>query len=164
VNLLLRRRAMLRKDAPLTIILLTVLVSAGSLYLNFLAVIIDALQVGLGFSAFDAAMVGSANLYGGALGSLAAALLNRRINWRIAATIGIIALILFDLTSTLLHGLAPLLIVRFLHGIAGGLVLGAGFIVLSRTANPERTFGIMLMVQVAEAGLGLYVLPGFVDR
>lgn len=164
MNLPFRPAPMLRQDAFLTIILLTALTSAGSLYLNFLVVIIDTLQVGLGFSALDAGLVGSANLYGGAAGSLAAALLNRWINWRMAITIGIIALVLSDLASIGLNGLTPLMLVRFVHGIAGGIVVGAGFIVMSRTANPERTFGILLLVQVAESGLGVYLLPALVDQ
>ena len=55
-----------------------------------------------------------------------------------------------------------LLAVRSLHGLAGGLLVGVAYGVIARTAQVDRTFGILLFVQFGMGGLGVMFLPQLV--
>jgi hypothetical protein len=51
---------------------------------------------------------------------------------------------------------------RFLHGCVGGLLVGIGFAVMSRTTEVDRSFGYLLTIQFGLGGVGLMFLPGLV--
>ena len=54
--------------------------------------------------------------------------------------------------------LTPLIALRLLHGISGGLLVGLTYGLIARIAAPERTFGILLAVQFGLGGLGVALL------
>ncbi|NIA28179.1 MAG: MFS transporter, partial [Desulfobulbaceae bacterium] len=57
-----------------------------------------------------------------------------------------------------------LIVTRFAHGCVGGLLVGIGFAVISRTTHADRTFGYLLSIQFGLGGLGLIYLPGLVPQ
>ena len=155
----------LRKASPngeIARILLAFLASAGLFYVNIMPALVDGLIHGAGFSNRQAGMIGSSNVYGAALGALVAVFLVKRINWRVAAYVLLVGLICMDLVSMTLHGFEQLLVVRFLHGFIGGMLVGIGFSIISRTREADRTFGYLLLVQVGVGGIGLMLLPPLV--
>ncbi|MEQ9464584.1 MAG: MFS transporter [Haliea sp.] len=141
---------------------LAFLATAGLFYVNIMPALVDGLVEGLGFSNRDAGLVGSANVYGAALGALAAVFVVRHIRWRRAAFLLLLTLILLDLVSILLRLPLMLVAVRFVHGAVGGLLVGIGFAVIARTLKPDRTFGYLLLVQFGLGGLGVMLLPPLV--
>lgn len=143
-------------------ILLAFLASAGLFYVNIMPALVDGLIHGAGFSNREAGMIGSSNVYGAALGALTAVFLVKRINWRAAAYGLLVGLICMDLVSMTLHSFQYLLVVRFLHGFIGGVLVGIGFSIISRTREADRTFGYLLLVQVGIGGIGLMLLPPLV--
>lgn len=140
-------------------IMLAFLATAGLFYVNIMAAIVDGLVAGLGLSENQAGQIGSANIYGAALGALAAVFLVRDWPWRRVAWICLAILIAVDIGSIWIGAFEILLPVRMAHGVVGGLLTGTAFAVIARTANPDRTFGMLLFVQFGLGGLAVMVLP-----
>jgi predicted MFS family arabinose efflux permease len=145
-------------------VLLAFLASAGLLYVNIMPALVDGLKQGLGFTNKQAGLVGSCNVYGAACGAFLIAFLVRRINWRSAAHLLLLGLVGMDLLSMLIRQPFPLMGVRFLHGFIGGMLVGLGFSIIARTMAPDRTFGMLLLVQVLTGGIGVMSLPLLVRR
>lgn len=145
-------------------VLLAFLATAGLFYVNIMPALVDGLIEGLGFTNKEAGLVGSANVYGAAVGAFAAVFIVKRVNWRMAAVALLIGLILIDLASMLLKNPPALVATRFAHGCVGGLLVGIGFAVISRTSEVDRTFGYLLTIQFGLGGLGLIYLPPLVPE
>ena len=139
--------------------LLALLATAGFFYVNIMPAIVSGLVDGLHFSARDAGRVGSANVYGAALGALSAVWLAQHAPWRRIAVVALLGLMSLDVLSLFVVTPAALTAVRFAHGLVGGTLVGTAFLVISRTRVPERTFGVLVFVQYGLGGLALLVLP-----
>jgi predicted MFS family arabinose efflux permease len=143
-------------------VFLAFLATAGLYYVNIMPAIVDGLIEGLGFSSRQAGFVGSANVYGAAAGALIIVFLIKRLRWRPTAYVLLGGLILMDLLSMLISVPEALTAFRFIHGAVGGALVGTGFAVIARTVNPDRTFGVLLVVQFGLGGLGNLYLPRLV--
>jgi len=143
-------------------VLLAFLATAGLFYVNIMPALVDGLIEGLGFSNREAGLVGSANVYGAAVGAFSAVFVVKKINWRIAAVVLLFGLITVDFISMVLASAPVLIGTRFVHGCIGGLLVGIGFAVISRTTEVDRTFGYLLTIQFGLGGLGLIYLPPLV--
>jgi MFS transporter, DHA1 family, inner membrane transport protein len=141
---------------------LAFLATAGLFYVNIMPAIVSGLIEALGFSNQQAGSVASANMYGAAFGALVIVPFVRRMNWQLVALGFLLALIAIDLVSLALSHPTTLVIVRFLHGFVGGMLVGTGFSVMARTDQPDRSFGMLLVVQYGLGGLGVMVIPGLV--
>lgn len=75
----------------------------------------------------------------------------KRVRWRPVSDGLLAALTLIDLLSMLITVPEAMIVFRFFHGCIGGALVGVGFSVIARTMNPDRTFGVLLIVQF---GLG----------
>lgn len=152
------------EDSLLASVLLSFLATAGLFYVNIMAALVDGLISGAGLSPRDAGLVASANVYGAAVGALAAVFVIRRLPWRSTAVAVLLGLVAIDLVSILFKAPEILIGVRFLHGMIGGLLVGVAFGVIARSATPDRTFGMLLVVQFGLGGLGLMFLPRLVPQ
>ena len=149
-------------DGLLAAMLLSFLATAGFMYVNIMPAIVEGLQTGLHFSAPVAGRIGAANVYGAAVGALLATLLVTHWPWRRAAVALLLVLVGIDIASMFVADSSALLAIRALHGMVGGCLVGFSFSVIARTAQPERTFGMLLVVQGGLGGLGVMVLPRLV--
>jgi predicted MFS family arabinose efflux permease len=136
--------------------------TAGFFYVNIMPALVESLTGGLGFDSRQAGLVSAANVYGSAFGALLAVLLVRRLPWRRVAPWLLLALIAMDGISMQLVSPPPLIAVRALHGILGGMLVGLTYGVIARFDAPERTFGILLALQFGLGGLGVALLPRLV--
>ncbi len=143
-------------------VLLSFLATAGLFYVNIMPALVDGLIDGLGFTNQQAGFVGSANVYGAALGAFSVVFVIRRINWKTAAVGLLIGMILCDVVSLYITDPYVLIVMRFFHGTVGGFLVGIGFAVISRTTQVDRTFGYLLTIQFGLGGLGLMYLPPLV--
>lgn len=155
---------MLRPESFASRLVLALVATAGFFYVNVMPALVEALTGGLGFDNRQAGLVSSANVYGAAVGALAAVLLVRRVAWESAAAMLLGVLAMLDLASIWLTRFEPLLALRFVHGLAGGTLVGLTYGLIARIAAPERTFGILLALQFGLGGVGVSVLPGLVPR
>jgi len=151
-------------NSMLARVLLAFLATAGFFYVNIMPALVDGLKVGLGFTNKQAGLVGSCNVYGAACGAFLIAFLVRRINWRSTAHLFLLGLIAMDLLSMLVKNPFALMGARFLHGFIGGMLVGISFSIFARTTAPDRTFGVLLLVQVSAGGLGVMSLPLLVPK
>ena len=149
-------------DGFVAAVLLSVLATAGFFYVSILPALVSGLITGLNFSPQLAGRIASCNVYGAAVGAFFAVLVVRRIPWRRAAVPLLCVLLLFDLVSMQVQ--APLVLgcLRLLHGLTGGLLVGITYGVMSRTASPDRCFGVLMIVQSVLGGLGSMFLPRLV--
>ena len=145
-------------------VLLSFLASAGLYYVNIMPALVDGLKQGLGFSNKQAGLVGSFNVYGAAAGAFLIAFLVRRLPWRATAHLFLLGLITADLLSMLFHDPYALMGSRFVQGFIGGMLIGLSFSIIARTISPDRTFGMLLLVQVFTGGIGVMSLPLLVPR
>jgi predicted MFS family arabinose efflux permease len=146
-------------DGLVAAAMLSFLATAGFFYVNIMPAIVSGLVDGLHFGAREAGWVGSANVYGAVAGALLAVFLSQRVRWRRIAVLALCALIVIDLLSITITTPWPLIITRFLHGTVGGTLVGTSFAVIARTRVPERTFGMLLIVQYGLGGVALLLLP-----
>ncbi len=151
-------------NSMLARIFLAFLTSAGLFYVNIMPTIVSGLIEALGFTNQQAGSIASANMYGAASGALFIVFLVKRLNWQLAATLFLSGLIAIDLASMQLTDPTVLLLVRFLHGFIGGMLVGTGFSLIARTSQPDRTFGVLLFVQFGFGGLGIMLIPGLVPE
>jgi predicted MFS family arabinose efflux permease len=157
-----RRFATAPPDGLIAAVLLSFLATAGLFYVNIMSALVSGLIDGLHFSQKDAGFVASANVYGAAFGALIAVFMVKRIPWRRAAIAALVTLIAIDLASTQIAVPDILIGTRFVHGVAGGFLVGVAFSVIARTHMPDRVFGMLLVVQFGLGGLGVMFLPALV--
>ena len=141
---------------------LSFLATAGFFYVNIMGAIVSGLVDGLHLSPSVAGRIGAYNVYGAAIGAFFAVLVVRRIAWRPAAVLLLCALIGLDVASMWAHSADLLSVLRLLHGLAGGLLVGISYAVIARTRLPDRCFGVLMVVQSSLGGLGLMFLPQLV--
>jgi MFS family permease len=149
-------------DGLLAAVMLSFLATAGFFYVNIMPALVEGLRTGLDFSEREAGLAGSANVYGAAAGALLATFLVTRWAWRPAAYALLGLLMAIDLASTLVAAPHLMIAVRGVHGLVGGCLVGLSYGVFARTRRPERTFGMLLVVQGGLGGLGVMVLPKLV--
>jgi predicted MFS family arabinose efflux permease len=145
-------------------VLLAFLATAGIYYVNIMSAIVAGLREGLGITEADAGIISSANVYGAALGAFIVVFVVKHWPWRLMAVSSLVLLIVIDLVSTELRTLESLVDFRFAHGFVGGWLVGTAFAVIARTKSPDRTFGMLLVVQFGLGGLGVMYLPGLVPK
>ena len=63
----------------------------------------------------------------------------QRINWRISAAVLLAILMICDLMSANVADATYLTSLRFLHGLAGGSLIGIGMSVIARTAHAVKS-------------------------
>jgi predicted MFS family arabinose efflux permease len=143
-------------------VFLAFLATAGIFYINIMPTIVDGLIQALGFNNQQAGAVASANVYGAAAGALLIVFLVKHINWRFASLLFLCVVIAIDLASIYVSSPTALVAIRFLHGFVGGMLVGTGFSVIARTVQPDKTFGVLLVVQFGLGGLGVMFIPGLV--
>ena len=145
-------------------VLLAFLATAGLYYVNIMPALVDGFKEGLSFSNRDAGLVGSFNVYGAACGAFVVAFLVTRINWRLTSHLLLLGLLVLDTISMFVVDPASLMALRFVHGLVGGSLVGVGFSIIARTQAPDRTFGMLLLVQALAGGLGVMALPPLVPQ
>jgi predicted MFS family arabinose efflux permease len=145
-------------------VFLAFLATAGLFYVNIMPALVDGLIEGLGFSNKEAGLVNSANVYGAAVGAFSIVFVVKRLNWRKSAYTLLGVLITIDAISMFLTTPEALMVVRFIHGGVGGMLVGIGFAVMARTEQPDRAFGYLLLVQFGLGGFGVMFLPGLVPQ
>lgn len=137
---------------------LAVVASAGILYANLSPVIISGLAQDSGFTSEAAGYVFAGNMYGTAIGGFTIIFLINQLNWKWAAVALAALLICSDLLSAQFETADVLYIIRFIHGLIGGALVGVGMSVIARTENPERTIAFAIVIQLSLGGIGAAVI------
>lgn len=145
-------------------IFLAFLTTAGIFYINIMPALVNGLKEGLGYTNQQAGFVSSANLYGAAAGALLAVFIVKHIDWKKWAYLLLVAILTLDAASIIVQLPQIMIPLRGLHGLVGGLLVGIGFAVISRTQDADKTFGYLLLIQWGLGGLGIMYLPAMVPE
>jgi len=143
---------------------LAFLATAGLFYVNIMPAIVSGLIEALEFTNQQAGSVAAANMYGAAFGALFIIWFVKRMNWQLVSVVFLLTLISIDLASTYVSHPTTLTAIRFVHGFVGGMLVGTGFSVMARTEEPDKSFGMLLIVQFGLGGLGVMFIPGLVPH
>ncbi|GGW91093.1 MFS transporter [Alteromonas halophila] len=140
-------------------VMLAFLATAGLFYVNIMPAIVSGLIDSLGFSRADAGLVASLNIYGAAVGALVAVFIITRVYWKPLAVALLLGLIALDTLSIWVTEPLTMKLLRGLHGMVGGMLVGVSFAVIARVSLVHKTFGYLLFVQFGLGGLGVMFLP-----
>jgi len=100
-----------------------------------------------GFSEQQAANIAALEGMGLVVSSVLAALWIRRASWVGALVVAFLAYAALNAVSANLAGYTPLLVVRFLTGLAGGSLFAVSVAALGDNREPDRAFGLAQAVQ-----------------
>ncbi len=127
--------------------------SCGIVYANATPLIVSALEQSPAFTPEAAGFVFSANMYGTSLGGLLVIALVRALPWRLSCILLAACIACLDFASVWIDHPTTLAAVRFAHGLTGGAIMGFGSLVIARAGNADRTFGIMIAIQMIMGGI-----------
>lgn len=145
-------------------VFLSFLATAGFFYVNIMAAMVSGLIDALHFDKSQAGYIAAANVYGAATGALLIVFVVTRWPWKRIATLLLTALIAMDTASIFLRDPNALLVLRFAHGLAGGALVGLTYSLVARMEAPDKTFGVLLIVQYGLGGIAIWALPPLVPR
>ncbi len=153
----------IHQDSTLAAVMYAILATAGLFYVNLGGAFLSAFVDGLGVGRDEAGLIVSANKYGAAAGALIATFLVKNIPWRKAAGILLLLMMSVDIISSQITSAENLIAIRFLHGTIGGISVGIGLSVIARTLNPDKIFGMLLVVQYSFGSIGIWTVPRLVE-
>jgi MFS family permease len=87
----------------------------------------------------------------------------RRVSWRPTAVALLVMLLAMDLCSARFSEPGWLHLLRFAHGLAGGALIGVAMSVIARSRGPERTFALLIMIQLLLGGTGTAILTPILE-
>lgn len=117
-----------------------------------------------GFTEQQSGWLASIDLGGYALATALTALIVDRLRWRHLAVCGVAIIALANVATTFAHPFSTFAAVRFVSGLGCGILAALASITLSRTANPERSFGVLFAVSLLFGTAGLWGLPSLLER
>lgn len=145
-------------------IILALVAMAGPLYVDIMPAIIATLRSEYCLRPDQAGFVAGANGYGSMLGALLALFLVSRVPWR-AFLIGLLAtLIVADLATMAVYDYYWMLSIRFIHGLAGGLLASVAYALMSQTADTRRSFGVLFVFHFGFGGIGIAMSSFFAGK
>ena len=101
----------------------------------------------------------SADIVTMALAMGVTAFLIHQWNWRVMAVIGLAFLLLGTVASIGADSFERMILARFIAGIGEGIAASVAFAIFGGTRNPDREFGIYLVVILSVAATFLYFIP-----
>ncbi len=153
----------IHQESTLAAVMYAILATAGLFYVNLGGAFLSAFVDGLGVGRDEAGLIVSANKYGAAAGALIATFLVKNIPWRKAAAVLLVLMMVVDIISSQITSADNLIAIRFLHGTIGGISVGIGLSVIARTMNPDKIFGMLLVVQYSFGSVGIWTVPRLVE-
>lgn len=131
----------------------------GNSVIYLIPLLIGAMIVDRGFTEQQAGLVASADLAGYAVATLVTALLLHRLNWRRAAIAALIVMVVANLVTTRVMGAAGFAAVRFVSGLGGGVLAAIATVLIGRSRDPHRGYGVMFAVSLLFGTTALWALP-----
>lgn len=138
--------------------------AVGSIVFVLLPILIGAFTDRLVLTQEQVGVLGSADMTGMFAAAVLATAWIRALNWRLAALAAATLLALCHLLSALVTDFTALLVVRAIAGFAGGSLMSISLTSLGDTRNPDRYFGLFIAAQLGLGALGLWAMPGLLER
>jgi predicted MFS family arabinose efflux permease len=151
-------------DAPKTIAAAVIISIVGNAVFIGMPMLVGAMADSLGFDEQQLGWLASADLSGIFVASIVTSLLLNRVNRRAMAYLGIAIAIVTNYLSTTLNTFEPLVAVRVLSGIGGGICYALGVATLAGSHHTGRNYSILLFALVAVNAIELYSFPVISER
>lgn len=145
------------------VIRLSILGSVAIMPILILPSMIGALIDYAGFTEAQAGWLAAAGFTGSALGAVSAGLRIRHLDPQMLAVFGLVVLGIFDAASALVGHLPVWIFValRLISGFGGAVAYAAVVASIAATSNPERGYGVFMVLQFGLSAIALYGLPYF---
>ncbi len=138
-----------------TTLIICIVYPLGPAAIILMPMIVGGLIDGFGFSEQQAANIASLEGLGLVFASVFAAVWIRKYSWVRALSFAFFLYAFLNVVSANLDGYMPLLVMRFLTGLAGGNLFAITVAALGDNQEPDRAFGL------AQAAQGVMMLAGF---
>ena len=112
----------------------------------------------LDFTSSQSGYVTSADIIGIAAGNLLGYFWVSRINWRRMAVLSVLVLFTGNIICITTTQFVPLLLLRFIIGVAEGTALALTYAILGASANPDRNYGFFLFGSLGTGALNVLLL------
>lgn len=130
-----------------TTLLASLLYPIGPAAIVLMPMIVGGLIDTYGYTEQQAANIAALEGMGLVVSSVLAALWIRKVSWVSALVLAFLAYAALNAVSASLAGYVPLLVVRFLTGLAGGSLFAVSVAALGDNREPDRAFGLAQAVQ-----------------
>ncbi len=131
----------------------------GALTIVILPGIVGVIAESLQLDPGQVGIVMSADIVTMALAMGVTAFLIHKWNWRVMAVIGLAILLLGTVASIGADSYKSMILARFIAGIGEGIAVSVAFAIFGGTRNPDREFGVYLVVILSVAATFLYFIP-----
>jgi len=146
-------------DKPATIVAAILVSVIGGFPIFTLPMVGPVLQAQLGLTIQEATAVGFVEVAGVGLASILAMFWIQRINWRTAAIIAVVAVLVGNVLTTFQTDATTITAIRFLTGFLGeGTAFALGLAIIARTKETDRNFAFIIAAQVAFGVITLLTL------
>lgn len=135
------------------------LATTGAVSFLFLPLIIASMASSLGFSNTELGYMAAADMLGMGLMSASSIFWVRKVNWRKTALMGIVAIALANLLSTLASDSLMLGGLRLLSGCGGGCIIAIGVACQSDQSRADRIFSYFIALEMLVMSIGFFLLP-----
>ncbi len=117
----------------------------------------------LQFSDQDAGYVMMAEMSGIALSTIALIYYTTRVDWHKLLYIGALIMVVGNLFSIVVHDFTALMGLRFVVGMASGILISLSFTTVGLTRKVDFNFGLYIAAVLAYGAIGLLVMPNIFD-
>lgn len=151
--------AVIDLNSPRSLIAANWLGTIGALTIVILPGIVGVIADSLDLSPKQVGLVVSGDLITMAISMGLVAFVIHKSNWRTLATAGLALLLTGSLLSIAADSFLSMLLSRLIAGVGEGIAVAVSFAIFGGTREPDRQFGIYLVVILATAAIMLYFTP-----
>lgn len=101
----------------------------------------------------------SAEIFGIALSTIAAASIGTRLSWKWLAGLALALMAGANFASAFQASGEAFLVLRLLAGLGAGIVISLGYAMVGMAPDPDRSFGHLIIAVLAYGALGIFGLP-----
>tara|TARA_R110002110_G_scaffold205066_1_gene416748 strand:- start:148198 stop:149370 length:1173 start_codon:yes stop_codon:yes gene_type:complete len=146
-------------DAWFPLLVTLCLSVTGTLIFKVLPLVVGAAAESYALSPSQLGQLASSDLAGIAVASVVAPLWVRRVDWRSAARVALLLVIVGNVLSIKYFSFDALLAVRFVTGLGEGTATGLALVILGDSRNPDRNFGMAMAAPILLGVVGFKFLP-----
>ena len=133
--------------------------SIGALTIVIMPGIVGVIADTLQLNPSQVGLVMSADIITMAVAMTITAFLIHRYNWQMLALVALVVLLAGSLLSIQASSYQAIVVARLIAGIGEGMAVSVAFAIFGGTHNPDRQFGIYLVVILTLATILLYFMP-----
>jgi len=125
----------------------------------FLPQLVGAVVEQYGLSDKQMGVFASSDLIGYSIGSISSFFWIRQVNWKKAALMSIVIMIVGNFLSPMMTSYMPLLLVRIITGVGQGMAVAITLAIIADSTKTDRNFAVYLIITLIVGAAGVVMLP-----